>query len=197
MTQNLAENGGLIAQEQANRLLAWLADDGERMAALAEAAALELPDWCLAAGFVRNLAWDRLYRPGMPTPLNDLDLIYFDPNDSRPERDRALERQLRLHSARPWSVKNQARMHLRNADQPYAGCADAMRYWVEIETAVGARLWPSSGQLSLVAPFGIEALFAGTITMNLDRPKPATFRHRVESKRWLEHWPGLQLKLPA
>ena len=190
-------NGELIGQEYASLLLAWLADDGDRMAALAEAAALELPDWCLAAGFVRNLVWDRLYRPGMPTALNDLDLIYFDPDDTRPERDRALERQLRLHSDRPWSVKNQARMHLRNADRPYADCADAMRYWPEIETAVGARLCADSDRLSLVAPFGIEALFAGNITMNLHRPRPEIFRHRLESKRWLEHWPGLQLRLQA
>jgi uncharacterized protein len=183
----------MTADRNQARLLAWIAADAERMAALAEAAALDLPDWCLAAGFVRNLAWDRLYRPGRTTPLNDLDLIYFDPDDSRPARDRELEMRLRSQSGRPWSVKNQARMHLRNQDPPYRSCADAMRYWPEIETAVGVRLGLADGELSLVAPFGVDALFAGTITLNPHRPKPAVFRQRLAEKRWLAHWPGLRL----
>jgi hypothetical protein len=39
-----------------------------------------------------------------------------------------------------WSVKNQARMHERNADRPYRSASDAMMHSPETATAVGARL---------------------------------------------------------
>lgn len=55
----------------------WLANDEKRMQALRIAASYNLPDWWLAAGFVRNLVWDQLHGYAQPTPLNDLDLIYF------------------------------------------------------------------------------------------------------------------------
>ena len=41
----------------------WISQDGQRMAALEAARHLALPDWCLAAGFVRNLVWDRCPLP--------------------------------------------------------------------------------------------------------------------------------------
>lgn len=53
----------------------WLSSDPERMEALSIAARLELPDWCLAAGFLRNLVWDKLHGFSSATALNDIDLI--------------------------------------------------------------------------------------------------------------------------
>lgn len=43
------------------RILAWIRQDRWRMAALRQAREAALPDWWLAAGFVRNLVWDRLH----------------------------------------------------------------------------------------------------------------------------------------
>lgn len=168
----------------------WIALDAWRTEALAIAADMGLPDWCLAAGFVRNLVWDKTHGFAKTTPLNDIDLVYFNPCDTTEARDLHIERVLNEHADFPWSVKNQARMHRRNADRPYTSTADAMRYWVEVETAVGARL-DRHGKIELVAPFGLNALMAGTVTMNPKRPKPADFRDRVESKGWLARWPRL------
>ena len=54
-----------------------------------------------------------------------------------PSRDRAIEAELRaLAPGIDWSVKNQARMHLRNGDPPYSGATDAMRHWPETATAI-------------------------------------------------------------
>lgn len=178
------------AASHAETITHWLALDAPRMEALAIAADMGLPDWCLAAGFVRNLVWDRLHGFDHATPLNDLDLVYFDPEDASEARDLDIEHALRQCRDLPWSVRNQARMHLRNGDRPYASTADAMSYWVEVETAVGAR-WSQTGAIALVAPFGLDALMAGTVTINAKRPKPADFRRRVASKRWLELWPQL------
>jgi len=168
----------------------WIRKDAIRMEALAIASELELPGWCLAAGFVRNLVWDQLHEFDRPTDLNDIDLIYFDPGNASESKDRALEERLGSVSDLPWSVKNQARMHQRNEDEPYLSTADAMSYWVELETAVGASL-DQGGSIKIVAPFGVEALFQSTITVNSKRPKPKQFEDRIKQKRWLEIWPNL------
>jgi hypothetical protein len=54
--------------------------DKGRMQILAYAKELGLPDCWVAAGFVRNMVWDYLH--GFPsTPLNDIDVIFFDRSD--------------------------------------------------------------------------------------------------------------------
>lgn len=171
------------------QIIEWIQADQQRMQALEHATTLNLPDWCIAAGFVRNLVWDRLY--GVNTPLNDVDVIYFNANDTSEATDRALEQQLIAMSDFDWSVKNQARMHKRNKDHPYSSTPDAMRYWVEVQTAVGVRM-SQTGQLELVAPFGTAPLFNGQIDLNPGRPKLADFNERVSKKRWLAIWPALK-----
>lgn len=172
----------------------WLETDTERLGLLRILAELRLPDAWLAAGFVRNLVWDRLHGHATPTPLADLDVIYFDATDCRPERDRALEAELTLKAPGwPWSVKNQARMHRRNDDAPYASSLDAMRFWVEVETALAARL-TETGQVEVVSPFAQDGLFALHLTLNPRRPRPAAFRQRLTTKGWLARWPRLQVQ---
>ncbi|WP_280569620.1 nucleotidyltransferase family protein [Chromohalobacter sp. 296-RDG] len=173
-----------------SQIKGWLVRDPMRMEALAIASEQKLPEWCIAAGFVRNLAWDNLHGFSSATDLNDVDLIYFDPHDLSEFRDREIEDQLKSISKLPWSVKNQARMHERNSDSPYISTEDAMSCWVEVETAVGARL-DERGEVAIVAPFGIERLFDFTITLNPKRPKRTDFEARIKSKRWLEIWPRL------
>ena len=174
------------------QVIAWVEGDDLRMEGLRIAASLGLNDWCLAAGFVRNLVWDKLHGYSPATPLNDIDLIYFDASQDNAETDLAVEKTLRLKSSLPWSVKNQARMHTRNGDKPYLSTSHAMSHWVELETAVGAK-FSHSGGVELIAPFGIEPLFSNTITINPTRPKPKDFKYRLESKRWLELWPKLSV----
>jgi len=163
--------------------------DAARMAALHALAALALPDAWLAAGFVRNLVWDALHGY-QPTPLNDIDVIFFDAEDRR--GDRAHRAQAELLYQQPeqhWQVRNQALMHIRNGDRPYLSCADAMRFWPEVETAVGARI-VRGGRIELLAQFGTESLRAGRITPNPKRSRDIFF-DRLASKRWLLHWPKL------
>lgn len=175
-------------QEQ---IIYWLGLDDMRMEALELASSLKLNDWCLAAGFVRNLVWDHLHGYETSTPLSDIDLIYFNKNQCAPEVDQKYKDQLILLSNWPWSVKNQARMHLRNDDPAYLSSCDAMSYWVEVEAAVAATI--EDGKVCLVAPFGLDALFANTITINKKRIKKNAFNARIQDKRWLELWPNLKI----
>ncbi len=85
---------------------ALLAADG-RLAMLRTVADLDLPDAWIAAGAVRNAVWDALHGYRRSTPLNDVDVVWFDRGKADDTLDRALEAQ--LTHAMPgvaWSVKN-------------------------------------------------------------------------------------------
>jgi uncharacterized protein len=174
------------------RLIDWVEADSWRMNKLRIAASLELADWCIAVGFVRNLAWDRLHGYEHASPLSDIDLVYFDRATCDRERDEKIEARLnREEPATRWSVRNQARMHLRNGDPPYGSTEDAMHYWPEIETAVGVR-FDAARRIEIVSPFGLASLFDLRITHNPKRA-PDVFARRVAEKRWLSIWPRLTL----
>ena len=171
--------------------------DPWRMAVLGAVAAAGPPDAWVAAGLVRNAVWDQRHGFATPTPLIDVDVVFFDP--AKPERghERAIEEHLRQRlGAVPWSVKNQARMHLRNRDRPYRSTADALTFWLETPTPVAARL-DVAGRVELLAPLGLDDLFDLIV-----RPTPATrarpdklvqYRARMADKRWPDRWPRLRV----
>lgn len=171
----------------------WLRAADRRLEMLDAVAGLGLPDAWIAAGAVRNAAWDALHGYPCPTPLVDVDVIWFDPARAGRNVDRDLEHLLaRRLPGVAWSVKNQARMHRRNGDAPYRDSLDAMRVWPETATGIAARLDPTGG-IELRAAFGFDDL----LSLRL-RPTPRfvgnpAFRARVEAKRWLEKWPRLRL----
>ena len=180
-----------------NDILALVAADGWMMAALGAVAGLGLPDCWIGAGFLRGAVWDRLHGYTERTPLDDIDVIYFDPAALDPAVDAALEWRLdaRLPGL-PWEVRNQARMHLRNGDAPYRDTADALTHWLETPTAVALRL-NQAGALELLAPFG-----TGDLLDMVVRPTPharahahrlAAYRERVEKKNWSAKWPKMRV----
>ena len=57
------------------------------------------PDWLVGAGIIRNLVWDHLHEFREPTPIADVDVIFFDASDLSPERDQAVQEQLAALSA--------------------------------------------------------------------------------------------------
>ncbi len=166
--------------------------DPIRLEALECVYQLELPQCYIAAGFVRNLVWDSLHHNVKLTPLNDIDVIFFDADSLDSDYEKSLE--LKLSEQMPqlnWQVKNQAKMHLQNGDNPYQSTLDAMSYWPEKETAVAVRK-VENDRYECISAFGFESLFQGFITHN---PKRAygTFENRVKSKGWLAMWPNLRI----
>ncbi|RJT45476.1 nucleotidyltransferase family protein [Rahnella woolbedingensis] len=184
----------MINREQ--QIITWLREEPLHMRALLQASPLGLNDAWLAAGFVRNLVWDRLHGYENATPLNDIDVVYFNPEDCSVAKDEHYEQLLLEKSPDfPWSVKNQARMHERHGHAPYVSSAQAMSHWVEVETAIGARI-NAAGQIELNAPLGLDALFTFTITPNPRHAIAAVFAERVSSKGWLARWPKLRVQVP-
>ena len=169
--------------------------DHDMMAIIGAVAELRLPDGWIAAGFVRNRVWDVLHDYARPTPLADIDVIYFDPVDRTKTAEKTIEAALHSSlSSLPWSVKNQARMAERNGDPPYRSTLDALGYWCETPTAVAVRLGVD-GKLELAAPLGIDDLLNLIV-----RPTPyarahprklVAYRTRMAEKSWPALWPRL------
>src|SRR5215831_10303760 len=74
---------------------------------------LDLPQWCIGAGAIRNAVWDHLHGYSMPTPTRDVDVAYFNPANLNVQRDYEIQQQLVAASPKlPWEVTNQAGVHL-------------------------------------------------------------------------------------
>jgi hypothetical protein len=197
MNYNLSAKAiNTMSMSKAARLLSKLIkQDLRRAQALGCLHQLNLPEGYIAAGFVRNMVWDHLHDKTNATPLNDIDVIYFDPDELDSEQFKGYQATLKaMMPTVNWQVRNQALMHKRNNDLPYKNCIDAMSYWPEKETAVAIRQ-STSGELECIAAFGFHSLFNLQLTHNPKRNK-LTFEQRVNSKRWLEHWPLLSVTLP-
>lgn len=172
-----------------NKIEALVKADVERMEILSIVKKLNLPDCYVAAGFIRNLVWDHIFSTS--TPLNDIDIVFFDPLDK--SNSSAKEISAKLNEQFPdseWQVKNQAFMHHRNHDRPYKNTLDAMSFWPEKETAIGVSL-DNNGALIFIDAFPLNNIFDGKITYNPKRNK-RVFRQRIAQKQWLKIWPNLQ-----
>jgi hypothetical protein len=152
----------------------------------------------VVAGFVRNLVWDRLHGYVAPTPLADVDVVFFD----AAQPDEAIEKHLEaaLHArlpGLPWSVKNQARMAERNGDPPYSSTAHALTRWCETATAIGVRR-AEDGGIEALAPFGVADLLGLVVrpTPYAARHKLAAYRQRLVEKNWRGRWPRLIVHEP-
>lgn len=169
---------------------ALIANDDYRMACLRVARSLELPDWYIGAGFLRNAIWDACHQYTASTPLNDIDLVYFDSANISPSRDDKLESQARKHFSTEWEIRNQARMHEKQGNPPYQNAAHAIAHWVEVPTCVGVRL-NKDDTLTFIAPFGLAENWSCQVRMNPEVPRPEAYHSRVKEKGWAQRWPRL------
>lgn len=137
---------------QEKDMIAWILEDVAMMNILRQVQSLGLPDWCICAGFVRSKVWDKLHGFA-PSRLPDVDVVYFDRNHKEESEEKKIERWLRqLDPSIPWSVKNQARMHIKNGQAPYTSTADGLANFPEVCTAIGVRMmsWNSLLRMGLM-----------------------------------------------
>lgn len=177
------------------RVISVLRADALRWHLLDAVRGLGLPDCWIGAGFVRNAIWDHLHQRGPSAPSSDVDVIWHDPGRTDSAEDRKHEAALR--AAVPsikWSVKNQARMHIRNGDAPYGSAAEAMRYWPETATAVAVRRCGADG-CEIAAPFGLDDLLDLVLrpTPRFVAGKRGMYEERLLGKRWTTAWPLLRM----
>ena len=177
-------------------ILNLIGNDSRMMETLHAAASMNLPQWMIGAGFVRNKVWDYVHEYPTNTRPTDIDLVYFDPNDVYDPKQ--IEQKLVLMMpGLDWEVVNQATAHPFNDEEPYASSIDAVSKWPETATAVAVTL--RVGSLQLITPLGIEDLLnvvaRATPAFMVSEEKRARVQERIRSKKWKEKWPNLQIVL--
>ncbi|WP_421385168.1 nucleotidyltransferase family protein [Bacillus salacetis] len=173
-------------------ILMHIKEDKWMMDILKAAQSLELPDWWICAGFVRSKIWDILHGFHQRTTISDVDVVYFDKNNIDEAYEKKLESQLKeVIPEVPWSVKNQARMHIINNLPPYTSSVDAISKFPETATALGVKL-DKENNLILTAPHGLKDVIHLEI-----RPAPhiqtsseltTLYEDRIHTKNWPKTW---------
>jgi len=175
------------------KLKQHISENNDLMADLRLVRSLELPQCYIAAGYIRNYVWDLLHGYDYRSEHSDIDVVYYDPDDCSESRDLEVEQYLiQTTSCSKWSVKNQARMHVRNHDEPYPSTWGAISKWPETATAVGARI-NASDELEICAPYGLEDLFGLLVRRCPLFDDKDYFMKRFDQKKWLEKWPMLKV----
>ena len=166
------------------------------MQVLRTARDLDLPEWLLFSGAVYQPVLNHLTGRALDYGIKDYDLAYFDASDISYEAEDVVIRRAAAAFEPPLreqvEVRNQARVHLwfeGKFGEPYAPLtctADALARFVSPLFSVGVRLEPD-GRLTVVAPFGLEDLFALRLRPNPSRQTNGFARTAASATaRWPE-----------
>ncbi|WP_109441715.1 nucleotidyltransferase family protein [Acinetobacter haemolyticus] len=152
----------------------------------------------LSAGVLRNTVWAFLHGQTFDLTNSEIDVIYYDEQESNHHLQQRLRQKLEgFFPQQQWDVVNQALVHTwyrkENGEpiQPISSIEHALSLWPETATAIAVRL-NSSGELELIAPFGLQDLFELKLLWNSALVNYGTFKQRVNSKKWLQRWSKLQ-----
>jgi hypothetical protein len=174
------------------RLETVIRSDADLMRLLEFLREAALPQWRLAAGCLYQTVWNVLTNRPCGTGIQDYDVIYFDAGDLSWEAEDAVIK--RVTTSDPVQIRNQARVHLwyeQHFGAPFAPLLSAdqalMRVPVTVQ-AIGARL-EDDGRLDIVAPFGLDDLFAMVMRPNPACPHQPTFATKAARARLI--WPEI------
>ncbi len=186
----------LSDDELAQHLAILIAGSPTVMAVLTGIRALNLPDWRMFSGAVYQTVWNALTERDANHGVKDYDIGYFDPDTSWDAEDVVIKRAASVFNAAlaaKVEVRNQARVHLwfeGKFGEPYSPLvhtAQALDRFTSATFSVGVRL-EADDRLTVIAPFGLEDLFALRLRPNPER-KTDGFARTAASAR--ARWPEL------
>jgi hypothetical protein len=181
------------------RLDALIRANAPLMQVLTLARDMALPDWLIVSGAVYQTVWNHLTGRSITYGLKDYDLVYFDAADTSYEAEDVVIRRGRAVFPPPLDgmveIRNQARVHLwfeAHFGEPYAPLSDsaeALTRFLAPAFSVGVRL-EADDRLTIVAPFGLDDLFALRL-----RPNPTRVVAGFErtAARIRERWPEVEV----
>ncbi|PAD20536.1 nucleotidyltransferase family protein [Terribacillus saccharophilus] len=178
-------------------VLKAIRQDKWMMEVLGAAARLQLPDFCISAGFVRSKVWDVQHGYIRRTPLLDVDVVYFDASDTDEVTEKKYENMLlQMIPGVPWSVKNQARMHEVNRMPAYRDTEHAIACYPETATSIGVTI--EAEELRLLAPYGVEDLLVFRVAPTPLYKKGTSYHpiylKRIKQKNWQRLWPLVRME---
>ena len=151
------------------RLEAIVRGSASLMEVLTTVRDLGLPDWLIFSGAIYQRVLNHLTGRDPDYGIRDYDLGYFDAADTSYEaEDRVIQRVAAAFQPplrQMVEVRNQARVHLwfegkfAESYAPLANTEEALGRFVSPLFAVGVRL-EADDRLTVIAPFGLEDLFA-------------------------------------
>lgn len=188
---------GRTDAEQRAALTAIIRNTPFLMEVLAGLRAARLPEGLLVSGAIYNSVWNALTGRPPQNGIADIDLIYFDESDLSYEGEdkviRAMDARF-AHLPLPVQVRNQARVHLwfekrfGQAVPPLRSAAESLGRYASTTHAVAVRL-EDDDTLTLLAPFGLEPLFAFRVEPNPVLDNRAA--HDAKGVRAKRIWPEL------
>ena len=126
-------------------------------------AQLNLPDWWLAGGAVRNTVWRAIFGNDCELVIKDFDIAFYDIQGDRSQELAAKATLTQQFANQQFDVKNQASFaRWRNGERQYNSTEDGITQWLHTATAVGVRL-DTQGQWEFFTPYGLDDLFNGII----------------------------------
>ncbi|MGD0431450.1 MAG: nucleotidyltransferase family protein [Acetobacteraceae bacterium] len=174
------------------RLETIIRSDPDLMELLEHLRAVALPQWRLVAGCLYQTVWNVLTNQPRGTGIQDYDVIYFDAGDLSWEAEDAVIQ--RVTASHLLQIRNQARVHLWyeqhfGVDYPPLSTADEAIYrYPSIAGAVGVR-FEDDGRLDIIAPFGLDDMFAMIMRPNPACPHQPTFAAKAARVRLI--WPEI------
>lgn len=179
------------------KIIELISEDIWMMSILKAAKSLNLPDWWICAGFVRSKIWDTLHKFKERTLIPDIDVIYFDPTNLDEKVEKKYEEMLNIIKPNiPWSVKNEARMHMKSNMPPYTSSVDAISKFPETATALGVKL-DENENVIITAPCGISDVIhlkvKPTPYFIHSKERAVIYEDRLAHKKWKATWPNLKM----
>jgi len=163
---------------------------------------LDVPDWVIFSGAIYQRVLNHLGDRDLDYGIKDYDVGYFDASDISYEAEDVVIRRVAAAFEPPLrelvEVRNQARVHVwfeGRFNEPYAplsSSAEATERFVSPMFAVGVRL-QADDRMSIIAPFGLEDLFARRLRPNPNRTSPNFPRIAASAQA---RWPEIEVISP-
>jgi hypothetical protein len=185
----------------ANDILRVFENDSELIYIIETIASLNIPNWMLTAGVLRNYVWSiqHGYDEPLIEPNSDLDVIYFDKQNQNLSISDIVLDQLPNYSI---DFTNQAYIHNYNhcyQDKPFTSAEEGLANSTETATAIGLTI--ESGKWILVCPWGVSDLLNLVLRMpphiQNNHLYRELFQTRISDKQWLKKWPMLKVITPS
>ena len=190
---------GVVSDDLMRRTDAILRAAPTLMEVLRKVRDLDLPDWMIFSGAIYQRVLNHLTGRDPDYGIRDYDVGYFDPSDTSYEAEDAVIRRVAAAFEPPLremvEVRNQARVHLwfeGKFGEPYSALrntAEALSRFTTTAFSVGARL-EADDRLTLVAPFGLEDLYALRLCPNPIRQTGGFEKSTLTAQA---RWPELRL----
>ncbi len=190
---------GVVSDDLMRRTDAILRAAPTLMEVLRKVRDLDLPDWMIFSGAIYQRVLNHLTGRDPDYGIRDYDVGYFDPSDTSYEAEDAVIRRAAAAFEPPLremvEVRNQARVHLwfeGKFGEPYSALrntAEALSRFTTTAFSVGARL-EADDRLTLVAPFGLEDLYALRLCPNPIRQTGGFEKSTLTAQA---RWPELRL----